>query len=62
MFNKVRRLEKEIAELKSENLELKQTLQEMYFYGQDLVERVRMEPIEVNKLRVESQTRIRAIK
>jgi hypothetical protein len=31
-------------------------LKEMYFYGQDLVERVRIEPIEATILRVESQT------
>lgn len=56
MFAKVKRLEQRIRELEQENAELNLTLKEMYFYGQDLVERVRMEPIEASILRVESQT------
>jgi hypothetical protein len=56
MLAKIRRLESRIRELEQENAELNLTLKEMYFYGQDLVERVRMEPIEATILRVESQT------
>lgn len=56
MLAKIRRLESRIRELEQENAELTNTLKEMYFYGQDLVERVRMEPIEATILRVESQT------
>lgn len=57
MKTKIRRLEIEIEALKRQNAELTATIQEMYFYGLDLVERVRMEPLEANTLRVESQTK-----
>lgn len=56
MLAKVRRLEDRIKELEKENAELNLTLREMYFYGQDLVERVRIEPIDATILRVGSQT------
>lgn len=56
MLANIRRLESRIRELEQENAELNLTLKEMYFYGQDLVERVRLEPIEATILRVESQT------
>ena len=56
MLAKIRKLESRIRTLEQEIAELTNTLREMYFYGQDLVERVRMEPIEATILRVESQT------
>lgn len=56
MLAKIRKLESRIRTLEQENAELTNTLREMYFYGADLVERVRMEPIEATILRVESQT------
>lgn len=46
-----------IRDLEAENKELKRINQEMYFYGQDLVERVRMEPTKVRILKNESQTK-----
>lgn len=57
MRAKVRELEREILRLKCEIEDLNLTLKEMYFYGLDLVERVRMEPVEANELRVASQTK-----